>query len=95
MASDACIVPLETLYVAPYSLLQGDSIWAKVTATNSYGTSIESIVGNGDVVVFVPDPPINLIDDVATTSAFVMGMLWEDPANDGGKPIIDYIISSD
>lgn len=95
VSATQCVVPLTTLYVVPYSLLQGDEIWAKVTATNSYGISGESVPGNGDVVVFVPDPPINLRDNVDVTSAFVMGMFWDDPENDGGKSIIDYTISSD
>ena len=76
-------------------MVQGDEIRAKVTATNSYGTSGESAVGGGDVVVLVPDPPINLIDDVDVTTAYIMGMLWQDPVNDGGKPIEDYVVSSD
>lgn len=95
VSSTACIVPLETLYNNPYNLLQGDEIWAKVSATNLYGTSNESTPGNGDVVVFVPDQPINLQDDVPVTSAFVMGLTWDDGPNDGGKPVIDYVISSD
>jgi hypothetical protein len=86
---------LETLTGEPYLLVQGDSVWAKVTATNSYGTSEESQVGNGDVVVLVPDSPLNLRDDEPVTTAFVIGLLWEDGLNDGGKSVIDYTVSSD
>lgn len=89
------MVPLSTLTAVPYSLEQGDSIWAKVTATNSYGTSAESEPGNGDIIVLVPERPINLIDKVDITNAYRAGMLWEDAANNGGKPVIDYTISSD
>jgi len=89
------VVPLATLSAEPYLLLQGDSILAKLTATNSYGTSVISEVGNGDVMVHVPDAPVLLRDDVDVTTAYVMGMLWSDGVNDGGKPVIDYVISSD
>lgn len=89
------MVPLATLSASPYDLLQGDSIWAKLTATNSYGTSLVSEVGNGDVMVVVPDAPLLLRDNVDVTTAYVMGMLWTDGTNDGGKPVIDYVVSSD
>lgn len=90
-----CIVPAATLYAASYALLQLNEVWAKVSATNLYGTSEISVEGNTGVVVFVPDAPINLRDWVEVTSAYVMGLNWEDAPNNGGKDVIDYVISSD
>lgn len=51
------------------------------------------MTGNSGVIVVVPFPPISLRDDVGTTTAFVIGLLWEDNANNGGKPVLDYIVS--
>ena len=48
--SRTCAVPLATLTAAPYSLLFGDSIFAKVVAMNYYGESQESEEGNGAII---------------------------------------------
>lgn len=77
---------------APYSLLQGDSIFAKVVAINYYGESIESDQGNGAIILLVPDSPINLQDNVDVTTAYVIGFTWEDGTSTGGQPILDYRI---
>jgi hypothetical protein len=90
-----CTVPLSALTSAPYSLGFGDSIYAKVTAINYYGDSMESTQGNGGVIVLVPDPPINLRDNTATTTAYVIGLIWEDASSTGGQPIIDYKVTYD
>ena len=37
-----CIVPFSTLKAAPYNLANGASIYAKVVATNAYGSSAAS-----------------------------------------------------
>lgn len=87
-----CTVPLLTLQAAPFSLLLGDSIIATVTATNKYGESAQSDQGNGAVVLEIPDAPINLQDDVAVTTAYVIGFTWEDGTSFGGTSIIDYRI---
>ena len=42
MTNLACEVPISTLKTTPYSIEWGLSIWAKVTAVNLYGESIES-----------------------------------------------------
>jgi len=38
----------------------------------------------------MPDAVINLQDAVQITSAFVIGITWQDGASDGGRPILDY-----
>lgn len=78
---------------APYSLNWGDSVYAKVTATNIVGDSITSSEGNGAVILTSPDPPVSLANDVATTSATTIAMTWSEGALNGGSPVIDYRIS--
>jgi hypothetical protein len=40
VASRQCQIALATLVTAPYSLVQGDSIWVKIVAINVYGESV-------------------------------------------------------
>jgi len=78
------------LQTAPYSLLLGDSITATVTATNMYGESSPSAEGNGAVILEIPDEPLNLQDVVEVTTAFVIGLQWQDGISFGGTPVLDY-----
>lgn len=68
-ANLACTVPLSKMSVAPFNLILGDSIFAKIVAINAYGSSLESIPGNGAPVVFAPDAPMNLANNPALTNA--------------------------
>lgn len=43
----------------------------------------------------VPNPPINLADTVAVTTAYVIGFTWEDATLDGGSQILDWRINWD
>jgi len=47
MANPSCAIPITTLKAAPFSLLTGDSVKAKVIATNEVGNSGTSSEGNG------------------------------------------------
>jgi len=38
----------------------GDSVYAKIYATNIKGNSESSLAGNGGIILRVPDAPINL-----------------------------------
>jgi hypothetical protein len=78
------------LQTAPYSLLLGDSITATVTATNMYGESSPSAEGNGAVILEIPDEPINLQDVIEITTAYVIGLQWQDGSSSGGTPVLDY-----
>ena len=40
VANRECFLNLSTLQVAPYNLVQGDSIWLKVVSRNTYGESL-------------------------------------------------------
>lgn len=55
-----------------------------------YGESEQSDAGNDAVILEVPDAPINLADNVAITTAYVIGYTWEDGNSYGGTPILDY-----
>ena len=59
---------------APYSLILGDSVYAKVVAYNIYGDSVSSDAGNGATIVLVPNPPVSLADNTTVTNAFVIGI---------------------
>jgi hypothetical protein len=62
-----CSVPFTTLIVSPFNLDQGDSIKVLIIATNAYGNSFISVVGNGALVVLVPDAPASIADDSSVT----------------------------
>ena len=79
-----CHIYLDTLNVAPYSLILNEEIWAKVTATNFYGDSLVSEAGNGALMKLIPDAPVNLVNVPSITNAIVIGLTWEDGASDGG-----------
>jgi len=48
---------VSTLRDSPYNLPWGSSIFAVITATNAYGTSVASDPGNGAIILTVPDKP--------------------------------------
>lgn len=64
-------------------------------AYNFYGASTESDVGSGAIIVLVPQPPIGLANAPSITTAFVIGLTWNDDMRTGGAPIIDYRVSYD
>jgi hypothetical protein len=90
-----CEISLLTLRSAPYNLVQGDSIYAKLISINTYGESIMSEAGNGAVIQLVPEPPINLLNDPTTTSDVVIRFTWDQGLNNGGVPVIDYAVYYD
>jgi hypothetical protein len=90
-----CSLPLTVLGDTPYSLVSGDSIFAKIVAINFYGESAASDGGNGAIIAATPFAPINLLDSVDVTTAYIIGFTWSDGSSNGGYPIIDYRISYD
>jgi hypothetical protein len=71
-----CTIPITLLREEPFSLAWGDSLYAKVTAVNLYGSSSESLVGNGAVLLTIPDAPLNLANEPRVTSAYQIGLNW-------------------
>lgn len=91
----SCLVPISILRSAPFNLAWGASVYAKVTATNSAGTSIVSAVGNGALILTTPGAPINLSNQVTITSGSQVGLSWSPGLVTGGSPVIDYTLSYD
>lgn len=50
----SCSVPITVLLASPYNLPYGSIVYAIVTATNVYGTSIASNTGSGAIILTVP-----------------------------------------
>lgn len=89
--SQGCTIPVATLLAAPYNLPWGSSIFATILATNAYGTSVQSDPGNGAIILTVPSMP-SVSNDVANTNAQQITIVWVDPVQTGGTPILDYSI---
>jgi len=83
------------LQASPYNLPWGSSIHATVLATNVVGSSASSVAGNGAVILTNPDPPTELNNNAAVSSATVIAMTWTAPSVVGGTPVIDYRITWD
>jgi len=86
----SCTVQISVLQAAPYSLEWGDSIYAKVIASNTVGSSTASSEGNGATILTYPDPPTSASNDASATSSTVIKVQWTPPVFIGGAPIIDY-----
>lgn len=71
-------------------------VYAKVFAYNYYGDSLsESNLGNGAIIVFVPDHPLDLSNDDSITNAFQIGLRWTEGLNNGGEIVLFYKIIYD
>ncbi len=90
-----CNVSLTTLKSSPYSLVRGDSIYAKIVAVNIYGESQQSTAGNGALIQSVPDSPINLVNDASSTTGYLIKFTWTEGISNGGSKVIDYNIYYD
>lgn len=95
ISQTSCVLPLSTLTSTPYSLLKGYSINAYIVATNAYGSSTPSSLGNGGVIVLVTNAPILLVNDPTVTSRSVIKFTWTAPISNGGSSILDYTITYD
>jgi len=93
VSATCCTIPLTVFKAAPYSLYEGDHIYAKVSAINYYGESVTSQVGDGASLIVVPDAPVDLQNNPAITDSTRIGVTWFPGSSTGGTPIIDYEIS--
>lgn len=57
-------------------LTWADPVWAILTATNAYGTSIYSFAGNGAILYTIPDAPTDLVEDIQYRTASTLGFVW-------------------
>jgi len=59
------------LTASPFNLLQGQGVYVKVISYNTYGDSVQpSPIGNGAIIVLVPDAPFNLANVPVVTNAY-------------------------
>jgi hypothetical protein len=92
VSSRDCSISLATLSASPYLLELNESINAKIISINVYGESVQSASGSGALMKFVPDAPVDLTNDDATTSETVIRFTWSDGASNGGNTILDYTV---
>jgi hypothetical protein len=73
----------------------GSSVFARISATNAYGTSSFSTAGNGAIIVTVPDAPVNLLNNAAQTTTNKISIYWTKGSSEGGLTVLDYTVSWD
>jgi hypothetical protein len=83
-------VPITTLRASTYNLPWGSSVYAKVVAYNLYGNSATSAVGNGAVILTIPDAPLTVAELYSSRTATSLGISWTNGVANGGAPVIDY-----
>jgi hypothetical protein len=94
VSATTCTIPYTVLIATPFSLIQGDEVYARVYAINSYGDSEVSLDGNGAIIEVVPAAPVNL-QMLDTTSVTQISLDWDKGHTNGGSSIIDYRVSYD
>jgi len=90
MNATKCSVPITTLRASTYNLPWGSSVYAKLLAYNIYGKSATSAVGNGAVILTIPDSPKSVAELYSSRTATSLGISWTIGDKDGGAPVIDY-----
>ncbi len=83
------------LHAAPFNLLWGTSVQAKIITVNVVGNSPYSNYGNGAILMNGPSEPTFFAENRAFTTSFTIGLTWMEPLDNGGAPIIDYAVWSD
>lgn len=71
-----CLIPAAVLNASPFDLTWGSDVYAKITATNLYGDSFVSLIGNGGTIVTIPNKPINLIENYPDRTPTALGLQW-------------------
>jgi len=98
-SSRTCEVPINILRGSTFNYPWGSNIYAKVVAFNIYGLSDESAVGNGAIILTVPNAPTLVREVVPLRAATSITISWTPPPatpdTNGGTPVIDYNIISD
>lgn len=93
MLATKCSVPITTLKASTYNLPWGSSVYAKLLAYNLYGNSAMSSVGNGAVILTVPDAPLSVAELYSSRTATSLGVSWTAGVANGGAPVIDYTVT--
>jgi hypothetical protein len=84
------VIKLAVLKTTPFDLIEGDHVLAKVSATNSYGESSYSPVGNGATIWVEPDAPVALANNAEVTNANEIAVTWQEGVNNGGTEVLDF-----
>lgn len=95
VSTQSCTVPSPTFLQAPWSILWGEAIYGRVQARNIKGWSEFSEFGSGALIWRIPDVPINLRNVPNLTDKDSIGLMWEDGLEDGGTPVLDYLVYYD
>ena len=82
----------DQFYLTTVPLTAGTTYKFKVTASNSVGVSAESEVVS-ILAAKLPDAPTNLANVAAVTSAYQVGLTWQEGAYNGGSPVTSYQVS--
>jgi hypothetical protein len=93
VAALECNIPAALLHETPFSLPWGTDVHVKVSASNVKGESVHSLLGNGAIIIAVPDAPILLTEDDALRTSTTLGLTWSPGADDGSLTLIDYKIT--
>lgn len=86
---------MSTLTSDPFGLKMGQGVYVQIIAFNSYGDSNPSTLGNGAIIVLIPDAPLNLVNDASVTNAFQIGLSWSEGLSNGGTVVMYYRLSYD
>lgn len=76
ISARTCTIASTVFTATPFNYAWGSSIYAKVYASNIKGDSVESLAGNGAVILRVPDAPISLVDVPSITLGTMIGIEW-------------------
>jgi len=87
-------VTVANLRLNPFIIQWGSSIYARIVATNFYGSSKASDAGNGAVILTYPDAPTNLAVNSEITVGSTVGLTWDEGAQNGGTAVLDYTVYS-
>lgn len=90
MATRTCQIESTLLATGAFRLNEGDHIYFKVKASNVYGDSEYSAVGNGASMWTYPDTPLNLANNAQITSASQIGLTWQEGVSNGGTAVLDF-----
>jgi hypothetical protein len=95
LSTQSCLVPITLLIDSSYQLAWGSSIYAKVSAYNLYGYSVESAVGNGAIILTYPDAPVSLAETISERTSSSITISWSEGAANGGTDVLDYRVTYD
>lgn len=89
----SCTIPVNELREAPFNLLWGSQIIAKVVAVNSYGNSVESEQGSSAIILTKPDAPSDFTEEITFRTESNLKLTWIKAPFVGGAEVLDFRIT--